>query len=153
MNLGAVLEPSAVVLDVAAASRKAVFDRAAALLTDAAGADAAGIAAALVDRERQGTTGFGSGTAIPHGRLQGMSGIRGAVLRLQQPIDWGGVDGIPVDLVFVLVGPDGAGAEQLKALARVSRAFRDQALLEKMRGANDPGALWALLTGEERRAA
>jgi PTS system nitrogen regulatory IIA component len=153
MELGELLSPSAVALDVTAGSQKAVFDRAAAMLAGAEGGDPAGIAAALGARERLGTTGFGGGTAIPHGRVIGVTGVRGAVLRLLQPLDWGGVDGIPVDLVFALVGPAGASVDQLKALARVSRALRDKALVEKLRGANDAGALWALLVEQEQRAA
>jgi PTS system nitrogen regulatory IIA component len=153
MELAELVAPGAVALDVPAATQKAVFDRAAEMLSADAGSASEAISAALAERERAGTTGFGGGTAIPHGRMPGLSGVRGAVLRLQQPIDWGGVDGIPVDLVFAMVGPQEAGVEQLKALARVSRALRDRALVEKLRGANDAGALWALLVARERRAA
>jgi PTS system nitrogen regulatory IIA component len=153
MDLGELLAPGAVALDVAAGSQKAAFERAAELLADACGGDVTDIVAALAARERQGTTGFGGGTAIPHGRVPGLRGVRGAVLRLQQPVDWGGIDGLPVDIVFALAGPEEAGADNLKALARVSRALRDAALVAKLRGANDPGALWALLVGTEQAAA
>ncbi|MBX4389252.1 PTS sugar transporter subunit IIA, partial [Mycobacterium tuberculosis] len=94
-----------------------------ALLADVAarayGLDAAAVAAALAARERLGTTGFGGGIAIPHGRIEGLESVRGVMMRLDRPIDFGAVDDSPVDLVFMLLSPVQAGAEHLKALARV----------------------------------
>jgi PTS system nitrogen regulatory IIA component len=153
MKLGDLLGDGAVALEPGLASQKSVFERIGELLTSATGAPAAAITAALADRERLGTTGFGGGTAIPHGRVPGLSGIHAAVVRLAQPVDWHSVDGTPVDLLVALVGPEDAGANHLKALALVSRTLRDKAFVAKLRGASDSGALWALLVGEERRAA
>jgi PTS system nitrogen regulatory IIA component len=153
MNLATLLAPDAVVLDMGATSQKLVFERAGALL--AAGSDVAPdeVAAALAERERQGTTGFGHGTAIPHGRVRGFPRLAAAVVRLAHPVDWGAVDGLPVDLVLALAGPDEAGADNLKALALLSRTLRDRELVDKLRGVNDAGALWALLAGETKKAA
>lgn len=153
MDFGTLLAPEAVVLDTGATSQKLVFERAAALL--AAGTDVApdAIGAALAERERLGTTGFGLGTAIPHGRVSGFPRLAAAVVRLAHPVEWGAVDGIPVDLVLALAGPDVAGADNLKALALLSRTLRDRDLVEKLRGVNDAGALWALLAGETKKAA
>lgn len=153
MDLNDLLVPSVVAFDSSAASQRAAFERAAALLAPATGLAAEDIAQALTERERQGSTGFGNGTAIPHGRLAGLPGIHAAVVRLAQPAEWNAIDGLPVDIVFALVGPDAGSAEHLKVLARVSRALRDAAFVEKLRGAADSDALWAVLAADWRKAA
>ena len=151
MDIGTLLAPEAVVLD-GATSQKQVFERAGALLAAGSAVPADDIAAALAERERQGTTGFGQGAAVPHGRVKGLPRLALAVIRLTQPVDWGAVDGLPVDLVMAL-GLGEAGADNLKALALVSRTLRDQQLVEKLRGVDDAGAMWALLVGPTRQAA
>jgi nitrogen PTS system EIIA component len=102
---------------------------------------------ALAERERLGTTGIGNGVAIPHCRLAELTRLYGLFARLERPIPFEAIDDEPVDLVFVLLAPADAGAEHLKALARVSRLLRDRAICEKLRGANSADALYALLTG------
>jgi PTS system nitrogen regulatory IIA component len=99
----------------------------------------------LVERERLGTTGVGQGIAIPHGRLA-IDKIAGVFARLDQPIAYEAVDDQPVDLVFMLLAPEGAGADHLKALARVSRLLRNQGVCEKLRAAKNPEAIYAILT-------
>ena len=100
----------------------------------------------LLERERLGTTGVGQGIAIPHGRLGDIKKIMGVFARLETPIEYEAVDNQPVDLVFMLLAPEGAGADHLKALARVSRLLRNQAACEKLRGAATAEALYAILT-------
>ena len=100
----------------------------------------------LMERERLGTTGVGQGVAIPHGRLADLKAIHGVFARLETPIDYDAVDNQPVDLVFMLLAPEGAGADHLKALARVSRLLRNQAACEKLRAAKSAEALYAILT-------
>ncbi|HXO03904.1 MAG TPA: PTS IIA-like nitrogen regulatory protein PtsN [Stellaceae bacterium] len=102
---------------------------------------------ALVERERLGTTGIGTGIAIPHCRLPELTRLYGMFARLERPVPFEAIDDQPVDLVFLLLAPTEAGAEHLKALARVSRLLRDRAMCEKLRGANSADALYALLTG------
>jgi nitrogen PTS system EIIA component len=153
MDFGTLLAADAVVLDASATSQKLVFERVGGLLAEQTGVATEQVVTALAERERQGTTGFGDGMAIPHGRVLGMPRLAAAVVRLSQPVEWGAVDGIPVDLVVALVGPDTAGADNLKALALLSRTLRDRALVEKIRGVTDAAALWALLAGSARRAA
>jgi PTS system nitrogen regulatory IIA component len=102
---------------------------------------------ALAERERLGTTGIGNGVAIPHCRLVELDRLCGLFARLERPIPYDAIDDEPVDLLFVLLAPADAGAEHLKALARVSRLLRDRAMCEKLRGANSADALYALLTG------
>jgi PTS system nitrogen regulatory IIA component len=100
----------------------------------------------LWERERLGSTGMGMGTAIPHGKIAGIVKPVGLFARLEKPVDFEAVDERPVDLIFVLLTPEGAGADHLKALARVSRLFRDRAMCEKLRGTDNVDALTALLT-------
>ena len=107
----------------------------------------------IAERERLGSTGFGGGVAIPHGKLDGLSRIYALVARLAEPVDYKAIDGAPVDLVFLLLSPPDAGAEHLKALAAVSRVVRHAATLEKLRGARSRDALAAVLMGADERDA
>ncbi len=100
----------------------------------------------LLERERLGTTGVGNGVAIPHAKVPGLAEPRGVFARLDQPVDFDAIDDQPVDIIFLLLAPEGAGAEHLKALARVSRMFRNGSLCEKLRGSHDKTALFALLS-------
>ena len=111
------------------------------------------IVASITERERVGSTGFGGGIAIPHGKIEGLPQVFGYFARLATPIDFQAVDGMPVDLVFLLLSPPDAGADHLKALASVSRALRDRQIVAKLRGARSKDALFALLTGVETRDA
>ena len=100
----------------------------------------------LLQREKLGTTGIGRGIAIPHGKMQELERLHALFARLPKPIDFDAIDEQPVDLIFLLLAPESAGADHLKALARISRLLRDDAVCEKLRGADDPEALFALLT-------
>ena len=100
----------------------------------------------LLQRERLGSTGVGHGVAIPHGKLVRLDRLFGLFARLDQPIDFEALDEEPVDLVFVLLAPEGAGADHLKALARIARVLRDPATATKLRATTDASALYALLT-------
>jgi PTS system nitrogen regulatory IIA component len=99
----------------------------------------------LLQRERLGSTGIGGGIAIPHGRMSTLTQPRGMFARLAHPIDFDSIDERPVDIVFLLVAPEGAGADHLKALARVSRLLRDRSLVDKLRATESADALYALL--------
>ncbi len=99
----------------------------------------------LLQRERLGSTGVGHGIAIPHGKLAKVPKLFGVFARLDKPIDFEALDGEPVDLLFVLIAPESAGADHLKALARVARVLRDPTTTQKLRAAQDAGALFAVL--------
>ena len=145
------LSADAVVAGLSAASKKPLFAQLSAIAARATGGDAKLIGERLSERERIGSTGFGGGVAIPHGKLEGLSNVVGVFARLTQPIDFASVDGVKVDLVFMLLSPPDAGAEHLKALARVSRRLRDREFVAKLRGAASQDALYALLAGGEPR--
>ena len=99
----------------------------------------------LMQREKLGSTGVGNGIAIPHGKLPNLEKLVGLFARLERPIDFEALDGQPVDLIFLLLAPEGAGADHLKALARVARLLRDQDTANKLRAARDAEALYAVL--------
>jgi PTS system nitrogen regulatory IIA component len=99
----------------------------------------------LLQREKLGSTGVGNGVAIPHGKLPKLGQVFGLFARLERPVDFDALDGQPVDLVFLLLAPEGAGADHLKALARVARLLRDPEVARKLRSSNDVEALYAVL--------
>jgi len=147
------LESGRISFESGITTRKQAFDRIGELLAEATGVPAPEIARVLGEREQLGTTGFGGGTAIPHGRLAGVDRMHVAILRLQNPVDWQAMDGVPVDLLVALIGPDRASADYLKALALISRTLREESMLRKLRGAADSAALWALVADREKAAA
>jgi PTS system nitrogen regulatory IIA component len=103
----------------------------------------------LLQRERLGSTGLGHGIAIPHAKLPGLKRIVGIFARLAEPVDFEAVDGAKVDIVFLLLAPEGAGADHLKALARISRLLREGSAVEKLRACKDAAGLYAILTEDE----
>jgi nitrogen PTS system EIIA component len=101
---------------------------------------------ALNDRESLGSTGLGNGIAVPHGKFPGLKGVLAVFLKLDQPVDFDSVDDQPVDIVMMLLAPLGAGADHLKALARVARILRTDSVLDALRRTEDPARLYAILT-------
>jgi PTS system nitrogen regulatory IIA component len=145
-DLSDLLRHDAVLKDVPAATKKILFQHLATVAATLFGVDARVVADKLAAREKLGSTGFGGGVAIPHAKLAGISSVTGMVVRLAHPIEFAAVDDMPVDLVFLLLSPLDAGADHLKALARVSRRLRDRLFLAKLRGAGSPDAIYALFT-------
>ncbi|HEX8535459.1 MAG TPA: PTS sugar transporter subunit IIA [Allosphingosinicella sp.] len=131
------------------ANKKALFQQLGLAASRRTGLETRDIVAALSERERLGSTGFGGGTAIPHGKIEGLPAVFGYFARLNSPIEFHSVDNLPVDLVFLLLSPPDAGADHLKALARVSRMLRDRQTVAKLRGARSRDAIFALLSGVE----
>jgi len=152
-DLSDILTDQAVDADLVAANKKGLFQQLAAASSRLCGIPAKTIVASLNAREKIGSTGFGGGAAIPHGKIEGLDSVFGYFARLATPVDFQSIDGLPVDLVFLLLSPPDAGADHLKALAMVSRAFRDRQVLAKLRGARSKDALFALLAGVEARDA
>src|SRR3569833_3430710 len=106
----------------------------------------------LMQREKLGSTGVGNGVAIPHGKLPKLGRLFGLFARLERGIDFEALDGQPVDLIFLLLAPEAAGADHLKALARVARLLRDPEIARKLRDSRDADALYAVLAIPLRKA-
>jgi nitrogen PTS system EIIA component len=147
------LLPEAVVAALVVANKKALFQQLGRLAEAAYAVPSAVVVERLTERERLGSTGFGGGIAIPHGKIEGLTHVVAVFAQLAEPVDFAAIDDLPVDLVFMLLSPVDAGADHLKALAHVSRMLRDRALIAKLRGAATKDALLALFDGGEARDA
>ena len=139
------LTPEAVVASLRAPTKKQALHELAAHAARLTGEDERRIFETLLQRERLGSTGIGEGIAIPHGKLPKLEKLFGLFARLERPIDFESLDGQPVDLIFLLLAPEGAGADHLKALARVARLLREAELVARLRESRDPDSLYAVL--------
>jgi PTS system nitrogen regulatory IIA component len=146
MEISDLLSAEGVVANLRATSKKQALQEMARRAAGITGLHERAIFDVLMERERLGTTGVGNGIAIPHGKLANLDKLHGLFARLEQPIDFDSIDEQPVDLIFLLLAPESAGADHLKALARVSRLLRDRGVCAKLRGTDDSEALYALLT-------
>ena len=145
MEIADILAPQAVLHRLKVPSKKKLISEIAAFGATS-GLDPDRVFEALWQREKLSSTGVGHGIAIPHGRMAKLEKIVGLFIRLEEPIDFEAIDEVPVDLAFALLTPVEAGADHLKALARVSRLMRNAAVCEKLRAAEDRSQIYALLT-------
>jgi PTS system nitrogen regulatory IIA component len=148
MNIGELLDRTAISVRVNASSKRQALAVVAEMAARKLGLDAGAILDALLEREAAGSTGVGHGVAAPHARLDGLERMRGVFVRLEQPVEFDSVDEQPVDLIFALFAPKGAVSEHLRALARVSRLLRQADLREQLRQARTADAIHALLVQE-----
>jgi PTS system nitrogen regulatory IIA component len=146
MDLSDLVKPDAVVPSLKANSKKQALQALAEKAAEMTGLDEREVFETLVQREKLGSTGVGGGIAIPHGKLAKLDRIFGLFARLPKPIDFESLDDQPVDLVFLLLAPESAGADHLKALARVARLFREPGVAGKLRASADKSALYSVLT-------
>ncbi|HEX9569742.1 MAG: PTS IIA-like nitrogen regulatory protein PtsN [Rhodospirillales bacterium] len=154
MMINDILVPEAVIADLKATSKKQALQELARRAAEISGLHERTVFDVLMERERLGTTGVGNGIAIPHGKLANLDRLYGLFARLSTPVDFQAIDERPVDLIFVLLAPESAGADHLKALAKVSRLLRDRPTCDKLRGTDNAEALFAILTeSQEDRAA
>jgi len=143
------ITPASIIANLRAGNKKQALQELARKAAELTGQHERTVFDVLLERERLGTTGVGQGIAIPHGKLAALDRVYGIFARLERPIDFDAIDEQPVDLMFLLLAPEQAGADHLKALARVSRLLRDNAICEKLRGSTSADAIYALLTQTE----
>lgn len=153
MKIADLVRADAVIPNLRVTSKKQALQELANKAAQITGLDARQIFDTILERERLGTTGVGQGIAIPHGKLAAVDGLYGVFARLENPIDFDSIDDQPVDLLFLLLAPEDAGADHLKALAKVSRLLRDQTMCDKLRGSDGKDAIYALLIQESARDA
>lgn len=146
MDLGDLLATGGIFPSFEASGKKQLLLDLSARAAELTGIDARTIYETLLQRERLGSTGLGRGIAVPHVKLAAMSGIMCLFARLKEPIDFESLDGEPVDLIFVLLAPEHAGGDHLKALARISRLVREPTALDRLRTAPDLASLKRALT-------
>jgi PTS system nitrogen regulatory IIA component len=140
------LDPQAVLPALRVSGKKQALQELASQAARLTGLSDGAIYEALLQRERLGSTGIGEGIAIPHGKLPGLTRIFGLMARLDKPVNFEALDSQPVDVLFLLLAPEGAGADHLKALARVARVLREPGLIERVRATRDAAALYAIMT-------
>ena len=145
MDLGDLIGPDAVIGSLKANSKKQTLTELSEKAAELSGIDAREVLDALIQRERLGSTGIGGGIAIPHGKIAKCDRIFGVFARLEKPVDFEALDDAPVDLIFLLIAPENAGADHLNALSRVARALRDQSLIATLRSTRDPSALYSII--------
>ncbi|MGV8831484.1 MAG: PTS sugar transporter subunit IIA [Devosia sp.] len=146
MELADILAERAVLFCTGMTEKRQLFEDLAVRAAELTGHPRADILNAITSREELGSTGLGNGIAIPHGKIVGLKGVTALFARLDQPIEFDSVDDQPVDLVIMLLAPTGAGADHLKALSRVARLLRTEAVVEELRKTQDPARLHAILT-------
>jgi PTS system nitrogen regulatory IIA component len=150
MDLRDFLQKDAVLPSLHAQSKKQVLQEVCAAASALTGVPEREIFDTILQRERLGSTGVGHGVAIPHGKLPGLERLVGVFARLARPVDFNCVDDQPVDLVFLLLAPEGAGADHLKALARIARVLRESGVAQRLRAAENADELYSILTGPAR---
>jgi nitrogen PTS system EIIA component len=146
------IAPDAVVPALKVISKKQALQELAVKAAALTGQNERSILEVLIQREKLGSTAVGNGIAIPHGKLPKLEKLFGLFARLGRPIDFEALDAQPVDLIFLLLAPEGAGADHLKALARVARALRDPDIVHKLRASQDAEALYAVLAMQSAAA-
>ena len=146
MDLSDLIKPEAVIGSLKANSKKQAIQAIAEKAAELTGLPEREIFETLLQREKLGSTGVGGGIAIPHGKLASLDRIFGLFARLPKPIDFEALDDQPVDLLFLLLAPEGAGADHLKALARIARHLREPGVAGKLRASADKAALYAVMT-------
>lgn len=146
MDIADMLSPEGVLPALRVTSKKQALQELARRAADVTGQPERAIFEVLVERERLGTTGVGYGIAIPHGKLAELDRLHCLFARLETPVEFDSIDEQPVDLICVLLAPEKAGADHLKALARVSRLLRDRTICDKLRGTESRDGLYAILT-------
>jgi PTS system nitrogen regulatory IIA component len=146
MELADILDEDCVLIGTGLKSKRDVLKRLAEAVAQKTGQGAQEIFEALDDRESLGSTGLGNGIAIPHGKFAPLKGVIAVFLKLDQPVDFEAVDDQPVDIIVMLLAPMGAGADHLKALAKVARVLRTESVLDAVRRSNDPKKIYATLT-------
>jgi PTS system nitrogen regulatory IIA component len=149
MALADLLHQDAIIPALRANSKKQLLQELAAKASKLTGLPEREIFDVVLQRERLGSTGVGNGIAIPHGKLTSIKSIIGIFARLEAPVDFEALDDQPVDLVFLLLAPEGAGADHLKALSRIARVLRDQDLVAKLRATESASAIYAFLNEEQ----
>ena len=153
MEIEDILNKDSVTTSVKAKSKKQVLQEMAGFAAKHRGLLDRDVFDIILERERLGTTGVGNGIAIPHGKISSLDSIYGCFARLAEPIDFEAEDGTPVDLIFLLLAPELAGADHLKALARISKIFRDADKCDQLRAIESPEQLYQLLISEHHNQA
>jgi PTS system nitrogen regulatory IIA component len=153
MDINEIINPASVLANLKPGSKKQLLQDLAEIGARQTGLESQAIFESLLEREKLGSTGVGNGVAIPHAKLPGMDHIVGVFAHLTKPVMFEAVDDQPIDIAFMLLAPEGSGADHLKALSRIARILRNQSTLASIRSSTDPDAIFSLLTSVENATA
>lgn len=146
MHIGELLTADRVLCDVASASKKRALEQLSVLIAgDQATLNQKEVFDSLLARERLGSTGLGHGVAIPHGRVKNGTDTLGAVVKLDQGIEFDAVDGQPVDLLFGLLVPEQSTDVHLQLLAQLAQMFSDAEFVAQLRQSDSAEKLYQLI--------
>ena len=146
MELSELISSKSIIATLKVGSKKQALQELSQIAEEITGVSSRDIFGTVLQRERLGSTGVGQGIAIPHGKLEGLDKLFAIFARLETPISYDSMDDQPVDLIFLLLAPESAGADHLKALARISRTLRDPSITEKLRNSDSSKAIYSILT-------
>ncbi len=149
MNISDIMTDKDVVIGVKVSTKRELLQELAGYASKVTGLDERTLFDTLLERENLGSTGFGAGTALPHGRFENLKKVQAVFFRLVTPIDYDAIDGKPVDLVFMLLSPEDSGADHLTALAKISRLLKNESVCSKVRKMADTEDIYSLLNNEE----
>jgi len=150
MHIGSIISPGMIASGLKANGKKQLLQELSEIASRGTGLGDREIFDTLLQRERLGSTGIGNGLAIPHARFPGLTRLHGVFARLDRPVDFESVDALPVDLVFVLMAPEDAGADHLQGLARIARLMRAPGMAQRLRSTRDPAALHSIITAGDK---
>lgn len=153
MDLTDLLKPESIMPNVRVGSKKQLLQAMAERAAKLTGLAEREIFDTIQQRERLGSTGVGNGIAIPHGKIAQADRLVGVFARLETGIAFEALDDQPVDIAFLLIAPESAGADHLKALSRIARVLRNEEIVDKIRGTIDAAAIYQLLTPQSESIA
>ncbi len=145
MNISDIMTEKSVFTNLKSGSKREFLQDLAASAAEITGLDERTIFDTFLERENLGSTGFGGGSALPHGRFEELDKVCAIFAKPTSPLDFDAVDGKPIDIAFALLSPEGNGADHLTALAKLSRILKDENLCDKLRKINRPVEIFALL--------
>ncbi len=152
MKIAEVLTPERILPNLNGQDKPQILNELATCLTsDQRDINLASLKGVLAERERLGSTAIGDGIAIPHGKISGVKDIVGVFGRCRKGVDFDSLDGNPTHLFFLLVAPEDSASLHLKALARVSRLFRDNSFRDQLMSANEASEIYRLIIEEDNR--
>lgn len=148
MKISEIMTENSVMIDIKADTKRQLLQELSEQAGKLTGVDSRSVFDAVLERENLGSTGFGGGTALPHGRIAGLDKVHAIFAKLSSPVNFDSIDGKPVDMIFTLLSPEDCGADHLTALAQISRILKNESLCDKLRKMHKTDEIFALLNNE-----
>lgn len=158
MSLNKLIARDCVAIDLKVSGKKQLVQEMADLIVNCGclentAIDSRDVVNAAMERERLGSTGVGSGVALPHARIEGLDKVVVALARLETPVEFEAIDDRPVDIAVLILAPPDAGSDHLRALAQISRRLRNEDVRGRLRLAPDTESLYVIFTDQAQASA